>query len=1097
MPSKYLQMFVVAALSVFIVLLTGVSSGYGQAVSTVQISGTVQDTTRAVIPGARVTATQTEKAFSRTVVTGPDGSYAITQLPVGPYTLRVEKSGFKAFVRNGIVLQVGDKPRLNVTLELGNTRQSVQVSAGAEMVQTRQTAVSSVIDQRRMVQLPLNGRHATQLIILAGAATPSRNGGATTSKNYPSSVALSVAGATGNSTNYLMDGADNEDAFSNVNQPFPFPDALQEFSVETSVTSAAYGVRPGATVNVITKSGTNQFHGDVFDFLRNGALNARNFFASKQDTLKRNQFGGTIGGPIRKDKLFFFAGYQGTRNRQAPPSTLAFVPTAAMLNGDFTAVESAACQSGGARTLTDPNTGQPFSPANQIDPTRFSPAAVALATQYLPKTSDPCGAIRFGIPTTGDEDQEIGRVDWNVSSKQSLFGRYFVTDFRNPAVFDGKNLLPTTRPGILDRAQNFVLGDTYSLSPNLVNSLHLRFSRTRIDRGPSPNLINPADVGVKINPLVPNFIDLSLTGDFAVGCGICAPGFFNDNSYQVADDVDYILGKHQLAFGGEYFKNQLNWLANTLSNGQFTFNGQFTGDPLADFLLGRISSVGRGSPLGPIYMRENIISLYGQDTWRLKPNITLNLGMRWEPLLPEYAKYNQGVVFNRAAYLAGTHTQVFDNAPPGFFYFGDQGIPRSFAHRDWNNFAPRFGIAWHPKSNSDTLVRGAFGIFYQQPQMFYIERFSQVPPFGNLVTLQDPTGGFDNPLQQLGGDPFPLPSPPPKDAFFIPFGSYISMPADLRMPTPYMAQWNLVVQRQIGSNWLVSASYIGNKTTHIWNQNQGNPAVFLGAANSTIANTNQRRELYLANPAPDAGGLVGTLALADPGGNANYNGLILSVNHRFTRSFSIMANYTYSHCLDQADNSGDLAFPQYQNPKNRNADYGNCTFDHRHIFNTSFLYRTPSDWGNPTVDTIMKNWEMSVIASSYSGDYLNPVSGRDNSRTGVGHDRPNVTGPSRLSNRTISEFFNTSVFSQNALGTFGDAGRNSILGPAFINFDLGVSRRIKLTESKNLEIRSEFFNVFNHTNFEDPSTRLTSNTFGELTGAFDPRILQFALKLHF
>jgi len=1081
-------------LSVLSIGLTLAPAALCQAVSTVQISGVVQDSSGSVIPDANVTATQLETGLTRNAVSGSEGNYAIPQLPVGHYQLTVEKSGFKTYLQKGIELQVGDRSLINVTMELGTVQQQIEVSAGAQMVQAAQTSVSTVIDQKRIVQLPLNGRQATQLIILAGGATQSRNGGAVSSKNYPSSVALSVTGASGNSTNYLMDGADNEDVFTNVNQPFPFPDALQEFSVQTSVTSASHGLRPGATVNVVTKSGTNQLHGDVFEFLRNGAFNARNFFAAQQDTLRRNQFGGTIGGPIIKDKLFFFGGYQGTRNRQNPPSTLALVPTPAMLAGDFTAVESGACQSRGARSLIDPSTGSAFFPANRISPTRFSPPALALATKYLPQTSDPCGAIRFGIPTTGDEDQEIGRVDWVKNEKQTIFSRYFIADYRNPALFDGRNLLATARPGVLDRAQNAVIGDTYTFSPRVVNSLHLRFSRTRINRGPASNLINPKDLGVNINPLVSNFLDITASGAFATGCGTCAPGFFNDNSYQVADDLDYVRGKHQFSFGGEYFRNQLNWLANTLSNGQFVFNGQFTGDSLADFLLGRISSVGRGGPLATS-LRQNLMSFYAQDAWQARPNLTVTLGIRWEPLLPEADKNGIGVRFDQAAYVAGIKSQVYQNAPPGFFYFGDPGIPKSFANRDWNNLAPRIGLAWHPQTNTNTVVRASYGIFYQQPIMMYTERFSQVPPFGDLVTLQDPTGGFADPLRQLGGDPFPLPSPPQKNAFFVPAGTFINMPA--QMPTPYTQQWNLVVQRQLGPNWLISASYIGNSTTHIWNQTEANPAVFLGAANSTVANTNQRRVLYRQNPSANAGALVGSIAQADPGGTANYNGIIISANHRFSQNFSILANWTFSHCLDQADGSNDLAFPQYMIPNDRNRDYGNCTYDHRHIVNTSFLYSTPSNWSNPWVRRIVGGWEFSTIFSAYSGDYLNPSAGQDNSRTGVGNDRPNVSGPSLLSNRTIGRFFNTSVFSQAPLGTFGNAGRNTILGPSFVNFDLGVGRRVRFVESKEFELRFEFFNVLNHPNFNDPSTTLTSANFGRLTSAADPRIIQLSAKLHF
>jgi hypothetical protein len=321
------------------------------------------------------------------------------------------------------------------------------------------------------------------------------------------------------------------------------------------------------------------------------------------------------------------------------------------------------------------------------------------------------------------------------------------------------------------------------------------------------------------------------------------------------------------------------------------------------------------------------------------------------------------------------------------------------------------------------------------------------------------------------------------------------MPA--QMPTPYTQQWNLVFKHQIGPNWLISASYIGNSTTHVWNQTEANPAVFLGAANSTVANTNQRRVLYLQNPSATAGALVGSIAQADPGGTANYNGIILSANHRFSQNFSILANWTFSHCLDQADGSNDLAFPQYMIPNNRNRDYGNCTYDHRHIVNTSFLYSTPSNWSNAWVRRIVGGWEFSTIFSAYSGDYLNPSAGQDNSRTGVGNDRPNVSGPSLLSDRTIARFFNTSVFSQAPLGTFGNAGRNTILGPSFVNFDLGVGRRVRFVESKEFELRFEFFNVLNHPNFNDPSTTLTSANFGRLTSAADPRIIQLSAKLHF
>jgi hypothetical protein len=868
-----------------------------------------------------------------------------------------------------------------------------------------------------------------------------------------------------------MDGADNEDVFTNVNQPFPFPDALQEFSVETSVTSASHGLHPGATVNVVTKSGTNQFHGDAFEFIRNGDFNARNYFASARDTLHRNQYGGTFGGPLLRDRLFFFGGYQGTRNRQNPQGNTAFVPTAAMLAGDFSAC----------------NNGPHFNPAN------YSAPAVALATKYFPTSTDPCGKVSFGIPTTGDEDQYIGRGDWERSKRQTVFGRYFATNYRNPATFDGTHILSTARPGVVDLAQNVVVGDTYVFGAGVVNAAHFRFSRTRINRGAPANLINPADIGVKLNPLVKNFLDVSATGSFATGCGTCAPGHFKTNSYQGADDVDYIRGTHHISVGGEYFKNNMDWLANTVSNGQFVFNGSLTGSPLSDFLNGRVFTVGKGMPLA-ILPNQNIISAYFQDSWEAMHSLTVTFGMRWEPLLPEDDANGIGVRFDHAAFTAGTVSKRFQNAPPGFFYYGDKGIPKSFTSRDWNNFAPRIGVAWHP--NTNTSIRASYGIFYVQPILMYNERYSQVSPFGDLITLTDPAGGFTNPYSQLGGDPFPLPTPPPTNAFFVPFGSFINMTPS--MTTPYVSQWNFVVERQLGQNLLVKASYIGNKSTHLWNQTEGNPAVFTGASTSTVANTNSRRVLNRENSSPTAGGLVGSIAQADPSGTANYEGLIFSVNKRYSRNFSVLANYTYSHCLDIADNGNDLAFPQYQNPTNAAAEYGNCSYDHRENFNTSIVASSPTHWNDAWKRRLFGNWGLLVIFSARSGDWLNPLSGADNSRTGVNLDRPNYVSSSRLSQRTITKWFNTAAFTSNPLGTFGNAQRNSILGPAYIDLDTGFTRDFKFTESKDFEFRAESFNVMNHTNLNDPGTNLSaSSSYAKITSSGDPRIIQLSGKIRF
>ncbi|MGH9353294.1 MAG: carboxypeptidase regulatory-like domain-containing protein, partial [Terriglobia bacterium] len=429
-------------LALLLLLGSGAASLWAQAVASAQISGLVTDPSGAAVPNANVIATQTDTGVVRTTLSGPDGTYVLPNLPVGPYRLEVRANGFNTYLQTGILLQVSNTVAINVTLHVGQVNQQVQVSANASMVQTDSTSVAQVIDQRRILDMPLNGRQATQLILLSGAATNTlpANQDLQGSKTYFSSQTVSVAGGQANGTNYLMDGGDNNDAFSNIDLPFPFPDAIQEFSVQTNSLSARYGLHPGAVVNVVTKSGTNQYHGDAFEFVRNGAFNARDFFAATQDTLRRNQFGGTIGGPIKKDKVFGFFGYQGTRIRTAPPQSIAFIPTQAALNGDFSQLESATCQSSHkARTIVNPVTGQPFL-NDFVTPSLFNQQALALL-KYLPVSGNSCGEATYAIPSPQNEDQYIGRVDWNQSTKDALFGRYFIANYNNPPVFDNNLLL--------------------------------------------------------------------------------------------------------------------------------------------------------------------------------------------------------------------------------------------------------------------------------------------------------------------------------------------------------------------------------------------------------------------------------------------------------------------------------------------------------------------------------------------------------------------------------------------------------------------------------------------------------------------------------
>jgi hypothetical protein len=1093
-------------------------SAYSQAVAVAQINGHVADASGGAVVGAQITANETARGIAHSTVSDSSGSYTLPNLPIGAYRLVVSAKGFKDYVQTGLELQVGTNVQIDIPMQVGAVNETVEVVASAALVETKETSVAQVIDERRINDLPLNGRQATQLILISGGATYGDSGD-TGSKTFFSSTRISVAGGQGNGTAYLLDGGDNTDAMSNVNLPFPFPDALEEFSVETSAVSSRFGTHPGATVNVVTKSGSNGFHGDLFDYLRNGDVNARNFFAPAHDTLKRNQFGGTFGGRIIKDKLFFFGGYQGTRNRSNPPTSITHIPNVASLTGDFSTMTSLACNAKTIQLIDPTNSNAPFA-NNQIPLSKLNPVALKLATSYLPSTSDPCGQVSYGIPVTGDENQEIGKVDWVRNEKDRIFFRYFVDGYQNPPVFDGKNILTTTSPGNFERAQSATFGDTYVFGPGTLNSLHLTFSRIRDNRGPTDAPINPTQLGINIYSAVPNFLLLSVTGAFSTFCGTCAPGHFNDTSYQAADDVDIIRGRHEMAFGFNVLKTFNNTVSGFNENGNFTFNGSRTNLGLADFLIGAPSDFTQTNAT-PDDLRQWIMSFYAQDTWKINKRLTLNFGLRWEPTFSDPDKYKRGTSFNQAAFLAGQHSTVIPNAPAGLFFVGDAGIPRGLWNGQKANFAPRIGVVFNPHGDGrDTLRLGA-SILYDSTETWFNERETTNPPIGTALDLPNPVGGFSNPYQGYpGGSPFPTNG----KALFPNNGVYINMPINPK--STYVANWNISYQRQFWKDWVFSATYLGNKTTHLWIAGEVNPAIYvpgncsagqygLTAAGpcSTTGNPNFRRILYTANPT--LGAAYSSIDTADDGAVAHYNGLIVSLQHRFAHNFTLLSNYTDSSCVSDYDFGAALAGSTNSQLFNRSADRGPCIFDVRHNFNTSVVATSPVQH-NVWANRFLSGWQIAPLIRAISGSPLNVTSGIDNSRTGLGNDRPNVVlnspyAPSPgCSPAPCRLWLNPAAFAQNPVGTYGNLGRNAVRGPGSFFLDTSVSRIFKVRERYQLEARAEAFNIMNHTNFvgaispaggnsfSTATTNLSSGTtFGKINGAFDPRILQFALKLHF
>ena len=1081
--------------------------------ATAQISGTVRDQTGAVLPGVEVTATQTETGVPRTSVTNETGSYVLANLPLGPYRLEAALPGFRTYVQTGIVLQVDSNPVINPTLEVGQVTEQVEVQANASMVETRNVGIGQVIENQRILELPLNGRNVTDLITLTGSAVQTndaRLGG------IPGSVTISVAGGVGFGVSYSLDGAMHNNPFDSSNLPFPFPDALQEFKVESGALAAQNGGHSSASVNSVTKSGTNDYHGDVFEFVRNDLFNARNYFAPTGSTLKRNQFGGTVGGPIVRNKIFFFGGYQGTTLRQDPANVQSFIPTAATLAGDFSAFASAACNGGRAVTLRAPFVN------NRVSPTLYSKAALAIASK-LPKTNDPCGLITYGRNANNNDGQYVGRIDYQKSDKNSIFGRLLLYTYTKPIPFSftPDNVLNTVQRGEDDLTQAYTIGNTYLIGANTVNALRLSVNRSAIGTI-GAKFFSACDEGIKIycGMYKDPYLIVSVTGGGAMSIGNGANGTtatYRTTSYQLSDDLSVVRGAHQMAFGivGAYYKTNQN--SNSRSPGNFTFNGQDTGLGQADFLLGRLSQFQQGGP-SQLYIKRSYMALYAQDTWKARQNVTASFGLRWEPYWPLIDTKGANYNFDYDRFRQGIYSTVFKNAPAGFYYNGDPGFPvPSGANKQWWHFAPRVGLAWDVNGNGTMSVRASYALAYDFLALKWRTDATSAPPWGNRTILTNLPGGFEDPWAAVpGGSIFPYTLD--KDVQFAPGGLFMSTPYNMR--NPYVQTWNLSIERQVAKNWVASATYIGNQMTHLWSTQAINPALFLGlgpcvlqgvAYNpcSNTNNTDARRRLTFERPLD--GAKIGGLDVYDDGGTRNYHGMLLSIQRR-ARGVSISSNYTWSHCIsDQADDisEGPGAGEGYLDSNNRHFDRGNCISDRRHLFNFTSVAETPQ-FGNPTLRMIGTGWRLSSIFRKQSGRFFSVLAGTDRALNGTSATPAGGSGSGgqRASQILVdpyldksagpmSQFLNPQAFALPALGTLGNMSPFNIQGPGYWGLDLSLSRVFRVTEEQRLEFRAEAYNLTNSFRPGNPNTALNNNTFGQIRTAQDPRIMQFALKYVF
>jgi outer membrane receptor protein involved in Fe transport len=1104
---------------------------------TSSIRGTVLDPSGAIVQGATVTAKQTETGLTREASTDRQGAYVLIELPIGHYQLEAQAKGFQKYLQQGISLDVNETATVSIHLKLGLETQQVAVSADAPLVQSAVSSLGQTVMEHEILDLPLDGRNFSQLGTLQPGVVPLTPGLLEAGGPARQNQAYAVDGQRPQSNNFLIDGADK---VSSVDGGFvlkPPIDAIAEFKILSHNANAEFGRNTGSTTNIVTRSGSNSFHGAAWEFLRNDAMDSSDYFTQSVQPLKQNQFGATFGGPIVKDKTFLFGYYEGFRNRQGE-SVPATVPSVAERQGNFAEL----CTDIPLASI-DPTTGLCSNPQGQLtffgtpvpfnQMTLFTPID-PIATNVLPFFPLPKPGTNGFIATQTliENDNQFGvRLDHYFSRADNLNFRYMyssgpTTDPLSPA---GANV-PGFPVGEYDRAQNFVAQETHIFSPTIIGVARFSFLRNEFLLDEHLNHESPSDLGFQYAPTLPSAAGppfIQVGGYASVGDPITGPRNTYQNTFDLSGSLSWIHGRHELKFGGGYRRDQINALLGIASNGFFVFAGIpsqadfLYNDGFANFLSGNPVVFLQGGGNFAREIRDRALDAYGQDTYKVTSNLTLNLGLRWELPFPSTENHNEVNLF-----VPGAQSKVIPNAPAGLLYPGDRGVPAGLIPTQKTAFAPRFGVAWDPRGDGRTVVSAAYGIFYEP---YYtgeggpLQDPGSAPPYLKTLQLGFPINSFANPFYVP--NPFGVPFPEPMTLLVI----------SRNLHLPYAQDWNLNVQRSFGENWLLQAGYVGTTGVRLPRFIEGDPAVYYPGVDttspgcappaqpcpiSTENNVNQRR-MYsgctLANPNNCVYGSVGEIASV---ANSSYNALEASLRKRFSHGLSFLASYTWSHSIDDVSSfniTGSASQPVAgendlaQNPFDLAAERGPSMFDARHRLVLSYQWSLPflrhsSNW----YGKVLGDWQLNGIFTAMSGTPFTVFDSNDVSLqgqapeiSGFSSNRPNVVGNPNSGPRTAGEWFNVKAFQpitqdpNSPVEQFGSEGRNAVLGPRYVNWDVSAFKNIRLTESKELQFRGELFNVLNHTNFRLPVSDIESATFGEIQSDVAPRVIQVALKVLF